>query len=84
MVDYETRKQKVFFIEPTEQYDELLCKSPLYEHQHEARICLRDSMFTSIFDRFKLDIGSLEKQDYAKLFEPVYAKFDAIIAKNMK
>ena len=81
MVDYEMRKQKIFFIEPTEQYDELLYKSPEYEYQHEARICLRNSMFTSIFDRFELDIGPLEKQDYAKLFEPVYAKFDAVIAK---
>ena len=81
MVDYETRKQKIFFIEPTEQYDELLYKSPEYEYQHEARICLRNSMFTSIFDRFELNIGPLEKQDYDKLFEPVYAKFDAVIAK---
>ena len=49
IVDYMTREEKIFFLEPTSSYDELFYKRSLYSYQHEIRICLYSMKFISIF-----------------------------------
>lgn len=81
-VNYTEFANSTFFIEPTRNYDELFYKFPKYSYQHEARICLKDMEFRSIFDRFSVDIGYLSKNEFEKTYTPMYIVFDAVIAKR--
>lgn len=71
IVDYEKRGNKTFFIEPTSSYDELFCKDPMYAYQYEARICLKQIRFLSIFERFPLEIGKLPEGAYKIDHQPL-------------
>lgn len=73
-VDYELFREETFFIEPTDQYDELFYKFPKYSYQLEARICLIDMKFNCIFDRQNIQIGALPSKSYWMTYNPLYMK----------
>lgn len=81
-VDYEQQATETFFIEPTEQYEELFCKRPRYAYQYECRICLHRKKLLSICDRYTLNIGQLSNREYKKTFQPFYFDLRATIAKK--
>lgn len=82
-VNYELFEQNTFFIEPTDQYDELFYKFPKYKYQLEARICLVDMKFGCIFDRKNIQIGELPSGDYWMTHNPLYMQLE-IITKKMR
>ena len=81
-VNYEEQKNDTFFIEPTDQYDELFCKRPLYSYQYEGRICLNGIDFTFPEERFSLSIGKLGINEYHKTHCPFYMETKAIFDKK--
>lgn len=81
-VDYSTWSNETFFITPTDEYDELFCKQSSYSYQHEGRACLTGISLASIFDRYTLEIGSLNTDDYKKSFEPLYFDLKAKLEVN--
>lgn len=80
-VNYELFEQDTFFIEPTDQYDELFYKFPKYKYQLEARICLIDMKFGCIFDRHNIQIGALPATDFWMTYNPLYMKLEIITKK---
>ncbi|WP_312072174.1 hypothetical protein [Anaerotignum propionicum] len=68
-----------FFIEPTDNYDELYYKSNKYEYQHEVRICLTGKKFLDISERYPLKILPLSKDDYEMCFKEIYVEFEGDI-----
>lgn len=46
-----------FFIEPTNEYPELLIKSKKYQDQKESRVCLTDKDLRSIADRYNVSVS---------------------------
>lgn len=71
-----------FFIEPTNRYPELFIKSSDYAYQHEARICLVDQKFSTIFKRYPLFIGKFSTCDYRLCHEAVRLEIDVVFAKS--
>lgn len=71
IVDYGTRAEETFFIPPTDSYDELFCKRPMYSYQYEGRVCLTNMIFTDIHKRYPLAIGALNEKEYKKSHEPL-------------
>lgn len=78
-VNYSLFEQETFFIQPTDNYDELFYKFPQYAYQHEARICLKQKKLWSVFDRYNLNIGKLSKEDYNVIHTKAYFTVDAIV-----
>lgn len=76
-VDYKDYHKGEFFVEPTDKYPELFIKSKDYEYQHEARICLKEEKFSSIFDRYPLDVGKFNRSDYEIAHSAIYVEFIA-------
>lgn len=83
-VDYKERGKETFFIEPTNKYLELFYKHPNYAYQYETRICITSKKFSTITERFALNIGQLQESEYKKTYQPMYMVFDAIIKKRNK
>lgn len=77
-VNYELFGQETFFIEPTDQYDELFYKFPKYKYQLEARICLIEMKFDCIFDRHNMQIGPLPPNDYRMTHDPLYMQLEIV------
>ena len=77
-VNYELFGQETFFIEPTNQYDELFYKFPKYKYQLEARICLIEMKFDCIFDRHNMQIGPLPPNDYRMTHDPLYMQLEIV------
>lgn len=75
-IEYISLNNEEFFIEPTDEYNELFYKSKTYCYQHEARICLLGIKFSNIFDRYPLHIGKLNAKDYKKCHIPVYIELE--------
>lgn len=71
IVDYEKRGADTFFIPPTDDYDELFCKRPMYSYQYEGRVCLKGMSLNDIHDRYPLKIGTLDERDYKMSHEPL-------------
>lgn len=62
-INYTEFKKEEFFIEPTDERDELFYKFPKYSYQKEARIILPDIKMLNLEDRYNLDIEPLPKED---------------------
>lgn len=73
-VDYKERGNDTFFIEPTENYDELKYKRPRYKYQHEGRIYFPQCRFISEKDRYTLFAGAFEKNQIY-IFESLPSAF---------
>ncbi|WP_374722891.1 hypothetical protein [Peribacillus tepidiphilus] len=58
-INYTEFEKEEFFINPTEQRDELFYKFPKYSYQREARVCLINSPRNDLYDRLNINIGSL-------------------------
>lgn len=78
-ISYINMSEGEFFIEPTNNYDELHYKSSQYEYQHEARICLTGEKFSNIFERYCLRLFPMLKNDYFIIHSELYVEFTAII-----
>ena len=78
-INYNIFNNNTFFIEPTDNYDELFLKSSKYSYQHEVRIIIKNKKLKDIFDRFSLIIQPLDKDDYHKNHEEYYIEYMADI-----
>ncbi|MEK4105589.1 hypothetical protein NST28_16035 [Paenibacillus sp. FSL R10-2791] len=58
-VNYTEFEKDEFFIEPTDNRDELFYKFPKYAYQYEARICMVHNLLPSVKDRLSLYIGPI-------------------------
>lgn len=76
-VTYQKIHSGEFFIEPTDEYQELFFKSDEYSYQHEERICLTHKKFTSISERYTLNIGALNQDEYIFENKKIYLTFIA-------
>lgn len=74
-VSYQDIKSEEFFVQPTDEYQELFIKSDSYEYQHETRICICNKSLRSIYDRFNLSAGPIPKGDYYFVHTPVQLDF---------
>ncbi|MBE6111694.1 MAG: hypothetical protein E7195_01580 [Peptococcaceae bacterium] len=71
LVNYDEFGKETFFIEPTNDYNELLYKFPRYKYQHEVRIWLPETCLNHFNRRFYLDIKPLAPNEYLKIDEQV-------------
>lgn len=62
-INYEEFEKDEFFIEPTEERNELFYKFPRYSSQKEVRVRLSNSSNNDIYDRVNLKIGSFPNGD---------------------
>ena len=81
-IDYELEAAETFFIHPTSNYDELFCKRPAYAYQHEARICLKDIILSSYFQRVSIYIGRLLDNEYHKEHSPFYFNIETTLGRK--
>lgn len=81
-VNYELLANETFFIEPTPEYNELFHKFPEYSYQCEARICMKNMIFSNIFERFDFDIGKMKPEEYHLNYDKLYFTLDAVIARR--
>lgn len=77
-VEYIDMKEE-FYIELTDNYDELFYKSKDYEYQHEMRICLTGGKFKNIFERYPLRIQKINKKDFYLFYDKIFVEFIADI-----
>ena len=74
-VKYIDMTSEEFFIELTDNYDELFHKSIEYEYQHEVRICLTGLKFKSVYARYPLIIFRLTNQDFELMHSKICVEF---------
>ncbi len=79
IVDYNLRGEETFFIQPTDNYDELFYKRPEYWYQYEDRIVIKNINFKTIDERYPLSIGTLDKSEYKKEHMPLEMHINAVI-----
>lgn len=75
-INYTEFEKSEFFIPPLPSYDELFYKFPKYKNQYETRFCIINHTFDSFFDRYKIDIGKLQDDEYELLHKPIYVSFE--------
>lgn len=80
-VNYELRKERTFFIEPTEKYSELFYKDPKYNYQLEARVKLKNISFHSIYERKTVQTIPYQKDEYEITHSPLYITLSALLKK---
>ncbi|MBT2736623.1 hypothetical protein [Bacillus sp. ISL-7] len=62
-INYTLFENEEFYIEPTNQRNELFYKFPKYSYQKEARILLHGLTMNNIDERYSLNIGPLSDED---------------------
>lgn len=81
-INYKEFEKDTFFIEPTEEYNELFYKFPQYKYQNEGRICLKDLQFDTPYQRYNLEVKPFDESAYKKSYVPIEMNFCAIVKKK--
>jgi hypothetical protein len=81
-INYTEFEKEEFFIEPTDNRDELFYKYPKYAYQNETRVCLLNNSMNNIEDRFPVNIGDLG-EDCHVIRQQFYYEFMAYIGERV-
>ena len=82
-INYDVKSNEQYYIEPDDARSELFYKNPKYEYQHEARICVSNRKFTSIFENEIINVQKFKDQDCKLIINhEIYFTHLATIFKN--